>query len=106
VKWSNWSKEILTVPHRIRIIRQPQRSLTGISSIYWCYLYRDDNKKKKSRKAYLNFSVEDEQARRELIDLAKVADGRMPVTMAVLHVNSDHRRIREIAKLFIERETK
>ncbi len=94
--WNYFNLNI--VPMRIRVI---ERKRFNGSKSHKCLLYRDDNKRK-SRKCYFSFEFDDEKIHKELIDLAKVADKRMPMTMAILHLNSECETVRKIANLFVK----
>lgn len=94
-------------PTRIKVQTIKRTNLIKRTSYisHKCFLYIDKGKKK-SRKYFLSFDIDSEQTKNEIIDLAKVADGRMPVTMAILHVNSTSEFVRNLSKMFLEKGTK
>ena len=95
------------VPTRIRIIEVKKQSLGQGNYFNWhtCGFYIDSHGRK-SRKPYKKFSFIEEEYHRELIDLAKVADGRLSASACLFHLNSTNKTVKELAQLLLERRTK
>jgi hypothetical protein len=88
--------------YRIKITEKWETSKNKNSYLrHFCKVYINEPPRK-SRKHYGSFTFIGESYHKELIDLQKVADGKMPVSLAILHVNSENPNVKELAKMLIE----